>query len=290
MDFNGIQKNLYHRVYALICKLNLARFSKTKKDNRAVSPFKLVFFCGKSGIEYLNASLASVYKSWDTIPEIIIITDGTPAEIVQKKLISWPQKLQIYTWEFCGQYFKENGKPELYEYAAKDIWGKKFVGICYCAEKFPILYSDTDILWFASPMLEDLKGGTMVKMCQDVDYHYSKPLLDFLKQQQLIDYTPLNAGLIYAGGNFSSFPQWQQLISYLAKYPDHRTEQTSFAILNNYFNPNDYFKQQEIFIQIDDMYSLRYTKRKNTGIWARHYVNLKNTSFWRDFVYLLMSR
>ncbi|MBS1509691.1 MAG: hypothetical protein JST86_02525 [Bacteroidetes bacterium] len=285
-----MKKTLYLKAYALVCKLNLARLSKIKKDNRPVSPFKLVFFCGKTGIEYLNASLVSVYKSWNNVPEVIIITDGTPAEIIQQKLIQWPQPLTIHTWQHCGEYFKQQGKNDLYEYAAKDIWGKKFIGICYCAEQFPILYSDTDILWFNTPVLENLDGITKVKMCQDVDHHYSLPLVEAMQQQKVLQHVPLNAGLIYAGGHLESFPQWQALTHYLAEKPDHRTEQTSFAVLNNYFNPGDYFKQEEIFIDVEDMYSMKYTKKKHPAIWARHYVNLKNTSFWRDFIYLLRGK
>ncbi|GAB2830753.1 hypothetical protein [Ferruginibacter profundus] len=290
MAFKNLKNSLYIKFYALVCKLNLSRFCKIKKDSRPVSPFKLVFFCGKTGIEYLNASMVSVYKSWDTVPEIIIITDGTPAEVIQKKLIAWPQQLDIFTWEFCGAYFKDKGKTDLNDYAAKDIWGKKFVGICYCAEKYTILYSDTDILWFSSPLLEDLHNRSVVKMCQDVGYHYSEPLLNAINQQHILNHAPLNAGLIYAGGKFADFPQWNELCHYLALQPDHRTEQTSFAVLNNYFNPQQYFKQEEIFIQIDDMHSLKYTKTKNPAIWARHYVNLKNTSFWRDFIYLMLGK
>ena len=267
----------------------MAKIFKVKTDNRPVSTFKLVFFCG-SMVEYLNASLVSVYKNWDTIPEIIIVTDGTPTELIKNKLIKWPQKIEIQTWEYCCKGINYQGKDELYQYAAKNIWGKKFSSICYYSEKYPILYSDTDILWFAPPIIEDFKKGTIIKMCQDVGYYYSTLLLDALQQQHIFNYTPLNAGLIYANGNISSFPQWQQLTNYLVQNPEHFSEQTAFAILNNYFNPGINFKREEIFIQIDDMYSMKYTKKYYPKIWARHYVNLKSTCFWRDFVYLLMGR
>ncbi|MES1181807.1 MAG: hypothetical protein ABUL44_03340, partial [Flavobacterium sp.] len=203
----SFKKFLYSRFYAAVCKINPARFCKIKDDSRPVSPFKLVFFCGKTGTEYLNASLASVYKSWDTIPEVIITTDGTAPEVIRQKLIKWPKKVEILTWDFCASSLKENGRGDLYEYAAKDVWGKKLVGICYCAQQFPILYSDTDILWFKSPVLETLNGKTLVKMCVDVDHNYSQPLLEALNQTHMLTLPPLNAGLIYAGGEFSKFPQ-----------------------------------------------------------------------------------
>jgi hypothetical protein len=78
------------------------------------------------------------------------------------------------------------------------------------------------------------------------------------------------------------------LCKYLADKPDNRTEQTAFAVLNNFFNPDKTFLLNEVLIKIDDAYGFKFTGSQYKQIIARHYVNMKTTAFWRDFVYMLL--
>ena len=275
------------KIAAIIRNVKISHFYSIKNDERGLTSFKLVFFCGEKSMSYLNASLISVYKSWKELPEICIVSDGTPLDKIRKGLIKWPKKIDVISWKECAAHFKNNGNIDLYEYAYKDLWGKKFVAINYCAQKFPTLYSDTDILWFSSPVIEPTFDKPVLKMCQDISHCYSNEMLNELHQLKINNTVPLNAGLIYANGNFSLFNEWKLLSNYLSTKPDFRTEQTSFAILNNYFNPNDFFKSNEVLIKIDDEFGLKYTKKLYPDILARHYVNVKATTFWRDFVFML---
>jgi hypothetical protein len=286
---------LKHRVILKIASVirsaNLAHFYPIKKDERSCPPFKLVFFCGEYGLNYLNASLISVFKHWEKLPEICIVSDGTPIEKIRKGLIKWPKKVDVISWELCAEHFKDNGNIDLYEYACKDLWGKKFVAINYCAQKFPTFYSDTDILWFSYPAIEEKESGNpAIKMCQDVSHCYSNVMLEELGLTKLYQCKPLNAGLIYSNGNFASFQNWKSLCNYLATKPDNRTEQTSFAVLNIFFNPDNFFTISEVLIKIDDEFSLIYTKKLYPKILARHYVHLKSTTFWRDFIYMCFKK
>lgn len=281
---------LFLKITSIIRRSKLVYYFSIKNDKKGNIPFKLVFFCGEYGLSYLNASLISVYKHWDKIPDIFIVSDGTPLIKIRKGLIKWPKNIDIISWRECAEYFKNNGNNDLYEYACKDLWGKKFVAINYCAQRFPTLYSDTDILWFSSPKIEELTTKTpILMMCQDISHCYSDEMLIELHQQNLNETEPLNAGLIYANGNFSSFDKWKSLCNYLSVKPDNRTEQTSFAILNNYYNPKVFFKLTEILIKIDDEFNLKYTKKSSPKILARHYVHVKATTFWRDFVYMFFN-
>jgi hypothetical protein len=263
---------------------NVARFFSVKPGNGVVPPFKLVFFCGGREKGYLNASLMSVYKNWTNIPELFIVTDGTDPEIVKQNLIKWPQKITVITWKECAAYFEQKGYPELARYAAKELWGKKFASVLYCAAHFPTLYTDTDILWFKEIKGIDPNIKPLIKMSQDAGHFYSIPILEHLHEEQCLQTTPRNAGMIYANGDFTSYPKWKEMCSYLDTKPDHRTEQTSFAILNNYFDKNAFFSTNEVLIKIDDAASFRHTLKSNPDIMARHYVSVKHTTFWRDFV------
>lgn len=286
----NFKHKLFFKLGETIKASKLSKYYSLKNDERLNAPFNLIFFCGGSGLDYLNASLVSVYKYWKKLPDIYIVSDGTPKDVIKNGLIKWPRKVVVYSWQECAEYFKQNGNVELYEYASNELLGKKLVGIMYCAKDTPVLYADSDILWHNSPTeMEfnyDLKP--QIKMSQDIAHFYTMPLLEALDEKKCLDNTPFNSGLVFLNGEFSSFPKWKALCKFLSTHRNLGwfTEQTSFAILNNYFNPNSYFKLSEVLIKVDDEFSLKSTKKLFPNILARHYVNKKATTFWRDFLYM----
>ena len=290
----NLNKLLLAKLSWVMVKTNLHKFYPIKKNRSEPAQFKVVFFCGASGLSYLNASLISIYKTWEKIPKIYIISDGSSLPKMRSKLIKWPNKIEIQSWEFFANYFKENGNEHLYNYAKNTIYGKKLVGILYYAKKNPILYTDTDVLWFNSPLEKNFKisGKPNIIMGQDVDYFYHMPLIESITEQNCLNTTPLNSGLMYLDGDFSSYPKWNLLCESLGNYKKEKgiyegfPEQTTFAILNNHFNQNNFFKEDEILVKIDDEFSLEHTRNEFPKILARHYVSVKGTAFWRDFLYI----
>lgn len=101
---------------------------------------------------------------------------------------------------------------------------------------------------------------------------------------------PLNAGVINATGDFSVYDKWEVLCAYLNSDADFRSEQTTFAIFNNYYKRERFWNADEILIKIDDEYALGPTKKKYPKILARHYVSTKKITFWRDFFYLIIKK
>ncbi len=265
------------------------RIPKLSKDNRPTADFKLVFFCGQYGIKYLNASLYSVHANWDYLPEVYIVTDGTPKEIITNKMVKWPKIVSIISWTECAEYFRNKGNENLHSYASKELWGKKMISIMYLAEKFPCLYSDTDVLWFSSPQNLPLTTNPVLKMSEDIEFCYSYEMLKTLNEEDCLNKKPLNAGVIYASGDYASYNKWHKLCDYLNSSPDNRSEQTAFAILNNYFNPEQFFSKQEIIITSNDQYTLKYTKKDFPHIIARHFAGIKSVTFWRDLLYMKWS-
>jgi hypothetical protein len=289
-----LQHRIILRTAKTIQAVNLAQHYKLKEDNRETTPFKLVFFTGASGLNYLNSSLISVHKFWKQLPDICIVSDGTSIDVLKKGLIKWSKKVHIFSWEECALSFKEKGNTYLYDYATNVLIGKKLIGLLYCAEKFPILYSDTDVLWLNSPSGLDFDSShkPQIKMSKDIGFFYTKELLDNLKEQSCFDTTPFNSGVMYLSGNFSVYPKWKALSEYLGTHDNMGwfSEQTTFAILNNFFNPDNFFTTDEVLIKVDDVYSLKYTRKKYPNVLARHYVNVKGTTFWRDFTYIFFKK
>lgn len=285
-----IKRIVLLKSFAVLRRSHLFKHLKLTKIKPLNNSFKLVYFCGKDGVNYLNASLYSVYKNWDALPEILIITDGTPASMIEKNILKWPQKMDIIEWSICADYFRGKNNQNLYNYANKELWGKKFVAVLYCSEHFPTLYSDTDILWFSDPKSIETSTYPILKMGLDIELSFSTEMGQTLNEENALLNRPLNAGLIYAHGDFSSYPKWNELCNYLSEKPDNRTEQTAFAILNNYFNPDIFWSFDEVLIKLDDSNSLKSTIKHYPGIMARHYVSVKNPTFWRDSVYVLFKK
>jgi len=284
--FEKVKRKVFDQLGFRISRINLKRHFSFKQDTRETAPFKLLFFSGSGGVNYLNASLISVYNTWEKLPEVLIVTDGTPVSVFEENIIDWPKKVEIITWAVCASYYRQNGNADLHKYAAEELWGKKLVSILYYAEKYPVLYSDTDILWFSYPKGIDTGIKPCLQMGEDIEPCYSRPMLTALNEEKCLEKAPLNAGLIFANGDFATYSNWKGLCTYLSGFPDFRTEQTAFAILNNYFNPDKYWNKNNVLINTDDKYSLRYTKKDFPSIFARHYVNNKDVTFWRDFVFM----
>jgi hypothetical protein len=289
-----IKQKIFFKTFEFVSKSRLAHYYELKNDDRPLPPFKLVFFCGSKNINYLNASLISVYKNWKKLPELCIVSDGSPVEDIRKNLVKWPREVEIVSWQQCANYFKEQGNQHLYAYACNELLGKKLVGIMYCGAKSPILYSDSDVLWFNSPKEIDSVdiSGPQIKMCHDIGHFYTEKLLQVVNEEKCLANTPFNSGVIYLSGEFSSFPKWAALCEFLGtnKELGWFSEQTSFAILKNHFKPAESFRLTEVLIKVDDEFSLRDTRKLYPDIFARHYVNKKSTTFWRDFVYMFFKR
>jgi teichuronic acid exporter len=288
-----LRNDLYMVAGLAIRRSQLHRLFRLRNDDRPTFPHKLVYLCGREGQRYLNASLTSVYLFWDTLPEVIVISDGTPL----RKIVSWPRKLEVISYREAYDYFKASGNEDLCAYADRIVYGKKFISLAYLAKRSPVLYSDTDVLWYSSPKMDNSPTGeTYVKMGSDVaSGYYSASMLQHLEEDRCLDNTPFNAGLMYVGGNLDSYPKWNELCHYLATHQPPNasmdySEQTAFAILANHFNAASYWTQREVLIRTDDFYRLEYTLKHSPGIMARHYVNTRPVAFWRDFVYICFNK
>lgn len=280
---NSLKKKVLSKFGVFLSNM-LFIYRKRLKEKSNKSKIKLVYFAGEKSINYLNASLNSVYKNWYSVPEVVIISDGTDKNIFVASMINWPEKIDIIDWTVCADYFKEKGNGQLYNYANNELWGKKLVGIFYCFEHWNTLYTDTDVLWFKDPTntIPDLNAdSTSIKMSQDVENYFSDKMIEEVCDNT-IKMTPLNAGVIYGHGDFSKFEMWNKLCNYLEKYPDNRTEQTTFAILTTNFG--SCWNMDQIYIGLNDFTILPCNKELYKRIIARHYVNYKSWLFWRDYI------
>ena len=249
--------------------------------------FRLVYFCGSRGVDYLRGSLHSVLLNWGSFPRVLVITDGTPPDTLRRALGAMSNGIEVISWEVCASHFESKANLDLAEYARHHLWGRKLVAVLYSFEKFKALYSDTDVLWFKDP-LESVSGSVRFKMSEDIRPCYSNDMLHMLGMSEL-DLPPFNAGVVYGFGEFGDVPHWREICAYLRCFPDNRTEQTTLALIARHCGSS--WPMDEIKISLDDISSIFPASSVNYGsLIARHYVNGKFWLFWRDYSWLLIRR
>jgi hypothetical protein len=128
-------------------------------------------------------------------------------------------------------------------------------------------------------------------MASDDVHCYSEPMIKFFKKEHLMAKGPLNAGVIYVNGSmYEKYEDFEKVVEYLSLHFDNRTEQTTFAMLANEIG--DSWSLNDILLTTEDKYwpiiPPYFGKDKNQ--FARHHVLTKRWWFWRDAIYVILSK
>lgn len=98
-----ITKIIVYKFYSLLgrsCRILFSAFSAKKLvPEKEVSDLNLLLFTGLKGGKMLKAVLISIYNTWEKIPLLTVVTDGTPIEIIEEHLKFWPYPYKVKTWE-----------------------------------------------------------------------------------------------------------------------------------------------------------------------------------------------
>ena len=101
----------------------------------------------------LRESLFSLYRSWNSLPNITVLSDGSwAADEFAEVLAWWPAPVVTLTHNQISQAALCAGLPDLAEYARRSPYGLKVAAIVTMALEQPVLFVDADILWFRDPV------------------------------------------------------------------------------------------------------------------------------------------
>jgi len=102
-----IQKSLAYRLPVFYKRwLHFKKIRKTvAKDSLDAT---VITMTGKRIINMTRLSVLSIANTWDKLPKLIIITDGTIATAeVESSLNFWPGELIINDWQLTEQYHSQ---------------------------------------------------------------------------------------------------------------------------------------------------------------------------------------
>jgi hypothetical protein len=262
------------------------RLLRLKKPN-ALPPKKpldimVIMMTGRNFIDMTRLSVLSVAKSWSALPKLIISTDGSmQADELKKQLGFWPGELVVEDWQNTAAYHQHKNRPALVKYGNAHPFGKKLALIIRYAEQAPVIWLDSDILFFndfipylPKPAAAFACGGT-----EDFTPAYHETVIKHTGNN-LYDLYKFNAGLLYVSGRdiYETF-NLEQLIEAIHPDYDFCTEQTIFAHIASKSLGIIWSKNIVKSFNADSQ-EIKAMPVKN--IIARHYTSNVRHLFWRD--------
>ncbi len=264
----------------------------TKKIKKAQAKEALgatvITMTGKKIITMTRCSILSIARSWERLPRLIVVSDGTiTAREIEEKLAFWQGELIVHGWEHTANYHLVKKRDKLIKYAGEHVLGKKMAVILHHAEIYPITWFDSDILFFSdfSAMLPPDSPTEFV--CGGSADHWPTYDPRVLKHynNDLYKVYQFSSGLLYIYGEelYERFGI-DDLLPELNNYVDFFTEQTIFAHIAS--------KSLGILWGLDiiknfndDSQSLKPMQVNN--VIGRHYTTNVRHLFWRDAFYHL---
>jgi hypothetical protein len=287
-----ITKIFVYKFYSLLghaCRMLFSAFSAKKIiPEKETSDLNLLLFCGQKGAKMLKAVILSVHNTWEKVPFITIISDGTPVAYLEDQLTFWPYPFKVKSWEESAAFHLERDRRSLVEWSRINVYARKLLGILAEAEVRPTLYCDTDILWFAEPRLPLPADGFTMRISRDNVHCYHLPLLRWLDRQDLLDKPAMNAGLIYLSGSpYDHYKGFDQLMDFVKIFNEGPSEQATFALMADQLG--DTWTLDEVIVDTNDLHWPLIPRYLFSGDqFARHHVLTKNSWFWRDALYILL--
>jgi hypothetical protein len=245
--------------------------------NLSRTDFALVAMTG-SKIHHMTVQmLFSFCRAWGKMPQrLIIVSDGTRSDDqIQKDFSFWKGDLILAGWESCVSSY-QGDLNAMTKFAEQSVFGRKMAAMLHYAKEGPILFCDSDVLWFSPLKCMPDRSGTMIKVCQDIERSYNRDLISEMGWQHLDTRPPMNVGVVYLNGDLvREFPVMNEAIRRL-QIPYLFPEQT---ILTAVCKEKDVWPMSEIHIDLDDV-GQWFTENPKWA--ARHYVSIAKFKYWRD--------
>jgi hypothetical protein len=231
----------------------------------------------------LRESLFSLYRSWDALPTMTVVSDGswTAAEFAEV-FAWWPAPITVLTRnEVCADTLSA-GLPELAEYARKSPYGLKLAAIVTQAIREPVLFVDADILWFNDPasLLRDPNSWDKPRALQESNCHQREDMAQ-RHCPRVLEPPFVNSGIVATKGELMEPELLRRMVQDALLDPqDSRCEQTVIATAVKL--GGEFFPGKLSLVEFDDVRRFRSRSMTTEGYCSRHYVNWMRHLLYRD--------
>lgn len=292
----SISSTLVTRFYNLLghsCRFAFTlTFPRNLSAGKPLADTDLLLFSGKKGAKMMKAVLLSIYYNWKKIPRLTVVSDGTPKEILEAALSFWPYPYEIKSWEDCAAWHRDKSRQGIIDFARVNPYARKLLSLLAEAEKRPVFYCDTDVLWFAEPRLPvpSPADHCIMRISRDDTHCYHLPAIRYLHREDLMKKPAVNCGVVYLSGSvYDHYPDFESLTQFMRIFNEPFSEQTTFALLADRLG--DTWSPDEIILTTKDLHwplIPRYLFAGNQA--ARHHVATKHSWFWRDALFIRLRK
>jgi lipopolysaccharide biosynthesis glycosyltransferase len=209
-----------------------------------------------------------------------------PADAVGRHLSFWPGELAIEEWKATEDYHEKKNRGALTSYGNSHPFGKKLAIILRYAEQGPVIWADSDILFFNdfTAFIPRHKTGFACGGSADFTTAYHDAVIE-ITGNNLSERYNFNAGLLYVcGQNIYEDFNLKHIIESIHPSYDFLSEQTIFAHLAS--------KSMGILWPLQLIKSFHTDAQEIQAmpvedVIARHYTSNVRHLFWRDAFFRL---
>jgi hypothetical protein len=274
-----------------IARFFLSHWGVRDLPQKLVGPINYLTIAGRSHWLLLRESLLSVYNSWQVLPQITVVSDGTwTASEFGPVFAWWPGGISVKApAEICEQA-EAAGETDLRQYAEASAYGLKLAAIAMLARERPVLFADSDILWFRDPakLLGPPKTWGKVRGVRESNcLQHRQIALQYCPEALNPPY--VNSGMLTVKGDLLPSDLLKPLVrEALADLPTHFIEQTIIATAVH--KGGGLLPPKLCLVEFDDADKYRYRDMLKEGYFSRHYVNWMRHLLYRDALKLRLQR
>jgi hypothetical protein len=268
-----------------IAQTILSRWPIPPQPNKPTSTLNFCYLTVSDRVHWLllRESLLSLHRSWNSLPELTVVSDGSwKADEFAEVFAWWPAPIRVLTrQEICTAAFSA-GFPELAEYARESPYGLKLAAIVIEAKKQPVLFVDADILWFRDPasLFGDPPLWEKPRALPESNCHQRR---DIAIQYcvQVLEPPFVNSGIVALHGELMAPELLRSMVEKALPTPlDSSCEQTIIATAVKLHG--EFFPETLSLVAFDDVLRFRSRNMKDEGYYSRHYVNWMRHMLYRD--------
>jgi hypothetical protein len=231
----------------------------------------------------LRESLLSLHHSWNSLPELTVVSDGSwEADEFAEVFGWWSASIRVLTrQEICTAAFSA-GFPELAEYARESPYGLKLAAIVTEAKRQPVLFVDADILWFRDPvsLLGDPALWEKPRALRESNC-YQRRDMAIQYCVQVLEPPFVNSGIVALHGELMAPKILRSMVQEALPHPkDSSYEQSIIATAVKL--RGEFFPEKLSLVEFDDVHRFRPRNMNDEGYCSRHYVNWMRHLFYRE--------
>jgi hypothetical protein len=274
-----------------IAQTILSRWPIPAQPAKPITHFCYLTMCDRAHWLMLRESLFSLYRSWNLLPELSVVSDGSwKADDFAEAFGWWPAPIRVITrQEICTSVFS-GGFPELAQYARESPYGLKLAAVVTQAKKRPVLFVDADILWVRDPrpLLEDPVSWARPRALREDNCHQRREMAR-RHCPQVLEPPFVNSGMVALYGELVALEILRSMVQDALPYPeDSSCEQTIIATAVKL--GGDFFPEKLSLVEFDDVHRFCSRDAKHEGYYSRHYVNWIRHLLYRDALKVRLTR